>query len=195
MEAIFSTCNEKTVFVVDHSPYFGISSEDPMEFEQPKSRYPNITALTTVSKSLWTCSLEAAIEYCRIVWDLFPEGKFVRFIASDTMAHHFNTWNSKEQNISHVLNSSGSLGPPPPHLPGQRDYSVLHGLRAAIGALVESTEKQTLAKSSGNCTKVANNCRVICITSTRDDESMVSLQDCFYKVNAIVISRIAPETT
>lgn len=28
-------------------------------------------------QSLWTTSVETAAEYCRIVWDLFPLGKYV----------------------------------------------------------------------------------------------------------------------
>ena len=27
----------------------------------------------TLVKSLWTCSLESVVEYCRIVFDLFPD--------------------------------------------------------------------------------------------------------------------------
>lgn len=33
---------------------------------------------TTISKSLWTSSVEAVIEYCRIVFDLFPDDYQVR---------------------------------------------------------------------------------------------------------------------
>lgn len=30
-------------------------------------------------QSLWTTSVETAAEYCRIIWDLFPTGKYVNF--------------------------------------------------------------------------------------------------------------------
>lgn len=69
--------NHKTVFVLDHTPYFGISSECPLEFDFFKSRGQNLIPLAPVSKSLWTTSVEASLEYCRIVWDLFPAGKLV----------------------------------------------------------------------------------------------------------------------
>lgn len=69
--------NHKTVFVLDHTPYFGISSESPIEFEFLKSRTPGYIPMNPISKSLWTCSVESAAEYCRIVWDLFPQGKMV----------------------------------------------------------------------------------------------------------------------
>lgn len=72
--------NNKTVFVLDHTPYFGISGEEPFFIDLRGSRIP-------VKKSLWSNSVESAIEYCRIVWDLFPSGKLVRFIISDKAAH------------------------------------------------------------------------------------------------------------
>lgn len=70
--------NHKTIFVLDHTPYFGISSDNPIDFDVSKSRGPGYVPLPPISKSLWTCSVEAAVEYCRVVWDLFAEGKLVR---------------------------------------------------------------------------------------------------------------------
>lgn len=71
----------KTVFVLDHTPYFGIASENTFDFEFLKARQPSNSSynlhLPPISKSLWTSSVESCIEYCRIVWDLFPEGKLV----------------------------------------------------------------------------------------------------------------------
>lgn len=64
--------NLKTVFVLDHTPYFGISSEEHI-FLDLKSKIP----IPRLSKSLWTFSVESSVEYCRIVWDLFPTGKLV----------------------------------------------------------------------------------------------------------------------
>lgn len=74
---MYST-NHKTIFVLDHTPYFGLSSDFPIDFDLSKSRGPGYVPLPPICKSLWTCSVEAAVEYCRIVWDLFPEGKLVR---------------------------------------------------------------------------------------------------------------------
>lgn len=70
--------NHKTVFVLDHTPYFGISCENPIEFEFLKGRTPSFIPMAPISKTLWTSSVESAIEYCRIVWDLFPTGKLVK---------------------------------------------------------------------------------------------------------------------
>lgn len=71
--------------------------------------------------------------------------------------------------------------PPPPTVPLQQpvDYTVVHGLRAAVEALAEPTEfqRERLKAAEG---KVVNTGRVICITSARDNDSMKRMQDIFY---------------
>jgi hypothetical protein len=61
--------NHKTIFVLDHTPYFGISSEDSIDLDTKSG--------SKIQKSLWTFSCESSVEYCRIVWDLFPTDKLV----------------------------------------------------------------------------------------------------------------------
>lgn len=187
--------NHKTVFVLDHTPYFGISCETTIELDFIKSRAaPYIPINPALSKSLWTCSIESAVEYCRIVWDLFPQGKLVKFVVSDNTAHILNSWNQSQQNINHVMNGMALVGIPP--LPPSRpnpsstvpEYTVLHGLRTAIEALSECTEAQeearaaTTPRSNGSVAKLQNKCRVVCITSTRDNESMERLEEIFLNV-------------
>lgn len=58
--------------------------------------------LPPVSKSIWTCCMEALCEYCRIVWDIFPKQKFLRFVVSDVSSRTLNTWSSKEQSNGFV---------------------------------------------------------------------------------------------
>lgn len=131
---------------------------------------------TQLSKSLWTCAVESSIEYCRIVWDLFPGKKHVRFIVSDTAAHIVNTWSGSTQNMSHVSNAMMMVSVPSRSIPQSSDYSVIHGLRAAIEALAEPTDEQMHAAQIG-CKKITNEGRVICITSARDNTSMKSKYD------------------
>ena len=85
--------NMKTVFVLDHTPYFGISGEDPFYLDLKGGK-------VAVKKSLWTSSVESSVEYCRIIWDLFPtDGKLIRFVISDKAAHIVNTWDVHTQNL------------------------------------------------------------------------------------------------
>lgn len=90
--------NCKTVFVLDHTPYFGIAGEDPFYLELRNSTVP-------IKKSLWTSCVESSLEYCRIVWDLFPTGKLIRFVISDKAAHIVNTWDIHTQTMTHVSNA------------------------------------------------------------------------------------------
>ena len=70
--------SHKTVLVLDRSPNFLQSSKQNVEFDVfTKSRTPGIIPLAPIVKSLWTCNVEAAIEYCRIVYDVYPQNKLV----------------------------------------------------------------------------------------------------------------------
>lgn len=63
------------------------------------------------------------------------------------------------------------------------DFTVLHGLRAAIEAASEMTDVQVerYKQVEGN-NRFLNRCRVICITSARDNESMNRLEEIFHNV-------------
>ncbi|KAH8295121.1 hypothetical protein KR018_007547 [Drosophila ironensis] len=182
--------NQKTIFVLDHTRYFSIASEDYISMDFLKGK-PSVDAGgsasvgsgTQFSKSLWTCACESSIEYCRVVWDLFPGKKHVRFIVSDTAAHIVNTWSPSTQNMSHVMNAMVLVGVPPRNMPQSSDYSVIHGLRAAIEALAEPTDEQLATMAAGDeSLHIPNEGRVICITSARDNTSMKSLEDIFNTV-------------
>ncbi|EDV43675.1 uncharacterized protein Dana_GF16409 [Drosophila ananassae] len=191
--------NQKTIFVLDHTRYFSIASEDyiSMDFLKGKPSVDTGTGAgvggasglgTQFSKSLWTCACESSIEYCRVVWDLFPGKKHVRFIVSDTAAHIVNTWSTSTQNMSHVMNAMVMVGVPSRSMPQSSDYSVIHGLRAAIEALAEPTDEQLATIASGEPVHIPNEGRVICITSARDNTSMKSLEDIF---NTVLIQQNA----
>lgn len=77
----------KTVFVVDHCPYMAESSRQQVECDVlTKSRGQGVIPLAPVSKSLWTCAVECSMEYCRILYDIYPLDKLVsepsRFVSA-----------------------------------------------------------------------------------------------------------------
>ncbi|ETE64895.1 Cell cycle regulator Mat89Bb-like protein, partial [Ophiophagus hannah] len=60
--------SHKTVFVVDHCPYMAESCRQHVEFDMlVKNRTQGIIPLAPISRSLWTCSVESSMEYCRII--------------------------------------------------------------------------------------------------------------------------------
>lgn len=96
------------------------------------------------------------------------------------------------------MNAMAMVGIPPRITPQSTDYSVIHGLRAAVEAIAEPTEHQEeyiqqQAAKNESITNIPNKGRVICITSARDDASMKSLEDIFLTViiqqNSISASR------
>lgn len=71
----------KTVFVVDHCPYMAESSRQQVECDVlTKSRAQGVIPLAPVSKSLWTCAVECSMEYCRILYDVYPKDKLVSLL-------------------------------------------------------------------------------------------------------------------
>lgn len=79
------------------------------------------------------------------------------------------------------MNAFAMVGTPPRVPLPASDYSVVHGLRAAIEAMGEPTEQQKEQIQKGD-RSIENKGRVICITSVRDDASMKSLEDIFHQV-------------
>ncbi|GFU07392.1 integrator complex subunit 13 [Nephila pilipes] len=172
--------SHKTIFVLDHGPNFLGSCHQNMEFDIfTKTRQPGIIPLAPLSKSLWTCSVEAAIEYCRIVWDIFPTEKLIRFIVSDTSSLTLNSWSQDQQNLNHLMAALAQVGPP--QNVSSKECNVIHGLNAAIEALCECSEIQhekrtSMTESAG---KVVNRGRIICFTNVKSDLEVNSLVECF----------------
>ncbi|KAI5723879.1 hypothetical protein M8J76_012194 [Diaphorina citri] len=187
--------NHKTVFVLDHSPYFGISSDYPIELDPAdKSRGPGFIPIAPICKSLWTSTIEAVFEYCRIVWDIFPDRKLIRVILSDVQAQSLNTWNQEEQNLVHCMYSLTSIGSHPPRQ--NAECSMMYGLCSALEAMCEPTSLQseklkqdpntpskhnTSVGGGGESTsKILNRCRIICVTSCADVGAVEKLKAAFH---------------
>ncbi|EEC17319.1 conserved hypothetical protein [Ixodes scapularis] len=174
--------SHKTVFVLDHSPYFLMSCQQLIEFDIfTKTRQPGIIPLAPISKSLWTCSVEAAIEYCRVVWDIFPTNKLIRFVVSGTSARHLNTWLQEDQSMAHLMAVMAQVGAPSEST-NPKKCNILTGLTAAIEALCQCSEVQheyrtSLSETAG---KIVNRGRVVCVTSLRSDSEMRSIEERFY---------------
>lgn len=116
--------NHKTIFVFDHSNHFALSSDQPIEFDVPiKAKSTTSTAvavnpspqphqkLNPLVKSLWTCNVEATLEYARIVYDLFPQlDKLIRVMITKVDLP-LNSWMDNEQSLEHVRFISSFLSP------------------------------------------------------------------------------------
>ncbi len=70
--------SHKTILVLDRSPFFLNSSQENVDLDIfTKNRGHGFIPLAPISKTLWTCNVEASVEYCRLVYDIFPVDKLV----------------------------------------------------------------------------------------------------------------------
>ncbi|XP_030837485.1 integrator complex subunit 13 [Strongylocentrotus purpuratus] len=166
----------KTVFVIDHSASFAESCNQPFEFDVvSKARTPGLIPLAPLSKSLWTCCIEGIMEYCRVVYDIFPQSRNVCLIASDSLAHVINGWRAAEQNTTHIMTALAHLGPPPGD--GETaDVSITNGLEGAVEMLCERTDLQR-ELSDDEASPNINRGRIICLTSLTTIEQIDEIKD------------------
>uniref|UniRef100_A0ACB8FQD0 Integrator complex subunit 13 n=1 Tax=Sphaerodactylus townsendi TaxID=933632 RepID=A0ACB8FQD0_9SAUR len=172
--------SHKTVFVVDHCPYMAESCKQHVEFDMlVKNRTQGIIPLAPISRSLWTCSVESSMEYCRIMYDIFPFQKLVNFIVSDSVPQVLNSWNQEDQNLQELMAALAAVGPPNPRADPEC-CSILHGLGAAVQALCKITEYQHEARTMlmENAERVGNRGRIICITNAKSDSHVRMLEEC-----------------
>ncbi|XP_026182073.1 integrator complex subunit 13 [Mastacembelus armatus] len=172
--------SHKTVFVVDHCPYMAESSRQQVECDVlTKSRAQGMIPLAPVSKSLWTCAVECSMEYCRILYDIYPMDKLVNYIVSDSEFHILNSWRQEEQSTHELMSALAAVGPPNPR-EDPECCSILHGLVAAVEALCKITELQHEKRTAlmDTAERVANRGRIICLTNAKSDTHVRMLEDC-----------------
>ncbi|XP_071817960.1 integrator complex subunit 13-like [Apostichopus japonicus] len=162
------TLSHKTVFVLDHSYHFSKASGIVVDYDLgSKNRTPGFIPLHPLSKSLWTWSVECVLEYCRMVYDIFPTNKHISLIASDVAANVMNSWLRSDQNMSVFTEALAKLGSPRQDKKEKSD--IMFGLMEAISALTRCTEDQHKVRTSldGSAEKVLNRGRIVCITSLK----------------------------
>uniref|UniRef100_A0A4W6G3D4 Integrator complex subunit 13 n=1 Tax=Lates calcarifer TaxID=8187 RepID=A0A4W6G3D4_LATCA len=172
--------SHKTVFVVDHCPYMAESSRQQVECDVlTKSRAQGVIPLAPVSKSLWTCAVECSMEYCRILYDIYPKDKLVNYIVSDSEFHILNSWRQEDQSTHELMSALAAVGPPNPR-EDPECCSILHGLVAAVESLCKITELQHERRTSlmDMAERVANRGRIICLTNAKSDTHVRMLEDC-----------------
>uniref|UniRef100_A0A673C0G7 Integrator complex subunit 13 n=1 Tax=Sphaeramia orbicularis TaxID=375764 RepID=A0A673C0G7_9TELE len=172
--------SHKTVFVVDHCPYMAESSRQQVECDVlTKSRAQGVIPLAPISKSLWTCAVECSMEYCRILYDIYPRDKLVNYIVSDSEFHILNSWRQEDQSTHELMSALAAVGPPNPR-EDPECCSILHGLVAAVESLCKITELQHEKRTTlmDTAERVSNRGRIICLTNAKSDTHVRMLEDC-----------------
>ncbi|KAF3859595.1 hypothetical protein F7725_021994 [Dissostichus mawsoni] len=144
-----------------------------------KSRGQGVIPLAPVSKSLWTCAVECSMEYCRILYDVYPLHKLINYVVSDSEFHILNTWRQEDQSTHELMSALAAVGPPNPR-EDPECCSILHGLVAAVESLCKITELQHERRTDmmDTAERVANRGRIICLTNAKSDTHVRMLEDC-----------------
>lgn len=169
--------SHKTVFLLDQSSVFAHACER-IEIEAVKSTgNQGYIPMPHVDKSIWSSATESVLEYCRIVWDIFPpvnddvnDHRLIRFVVfGDTDTQKVITdWDRKHQSSSVLANDLAFVGRP--ELTSNKFGSVAKakeklrlGIRQALEILTEQTEAQKNVHD-----RIMNRGRVVCLTNTED---------------------------
>ncbi|KAK3858190.1 hypothetical protein Pcinc_035598 [Petrolisthes cinctipes] len=203
--------SHKTVFVLDHT--LTASSGVKLEMDSfskcrsgstsgnggssgpptPSQPQVSLIPLLPITTSLWTCAVEAITEYCRIVWDIFPGTRLIRFIAVDKTIHKLSSWNGEDQNLPNLMNSFMALGPSKNIGVGKLD--LMKGLRAAIEALTEPSAVQHEKRTSltESATKVLNKGRIILVTKINTEDEIRVYKEKFHEA-LLHLNKVAAAT-
>ena len=77
-----SNAYRKTIVILERKAVFSSYSKLSVDLDGASSKAKGSSKSTTqglpVYKSIWTCMVEASVEYCRVVYDLFPSYNLVR---------------------------------------------------------------------------------------------------------------------
>ncbi|XP_014678017.1 PREDICTED: protein asunder homolog [Priapulus caudatus] len=184
--------SHKTLFVLDHSPAFLQSSKVVVEYDIFNKARPGVIPLAPITKTLWTCAVEAVVEYCRIVYDIFATDKLIRFVLSDPKLPAFPvSWNQDAQGLDQVMAHLAEHGSPSSSC-DQDDCSITAAIAKAIATLCEPTERQQrrtpdAGEAATTETDLSNGGRIVCITNCKSKAQIKmieeSMSDAFVRHN------------
>lgn len=162
----WSSISEKTVFILDRSPYFthlssghSIDGDCLKDFKKTAHLYANQPAIKPFDRSLWTCTVEAVVGYSRLVWDLFtPDQRCISIVsvapnsnpvdcASDPVSiEKVCGWNDEEQNLDHLMRSLAKMSHthqiyPPQKLSSTKDISSYPNSNSESIVILDALER------------------------------------------------------
>ena len=186
--------SHKTVFVLDHSPHFSMPC-DYVDFDSLKSSMPAAARqipIAPIYKTMWTSVSESILEYCRIVWDIFPpdceEQKLIRFVLSGSDTQLLNRWDNRDQTVEVLKNALARVGRPEPESRKKsahaKGYNISNGIDAGMKILCEYTdrqkqESQKIKQNDRNPIGVLNRGRIIVLTHLESQEHLENILETF----------------
>jgi len=180
--------SHKTVFIIDHSPAFGASSKQPIDYDiisRSGRASAGLIPLAPINKTLWTCTVESIIEYARIVYDIYGVDHEIRLVVSDHEATVLNSWLHGHQNVTSLMNGLARSGAPS-RSKNQEECNIIRGLTKAVELLGEPTPQQMekMTPKTGASARISsmpdlpNRGRIVCMTSAKNDAQVKMLMAC-----------------
>uniref|UniRef100_A0A2P2HVP6 Protein asunder n=1 Tax=Hirondellea gigas TaxID=1518452 RepID=A0A2P2HVP6_9CRUS len=159
--------SQKTVLVLDHT----LSGSSGVQLDMDSfcktrnsaaaagtAHNPHYIPLRAVTKTIWTCAVEAITEYCRIVWDIFPGSRYISISSvGASSVDQLSSW-YQDQSLAAVMQLMMVLGPARRGTP-----DLLAGCQAALQSLTQPTPLQQQSPS-------INKGRVIVVTKLHSDQ-------------------------
>jgi len=186
--------SHKTVFLLDQSSSFAQPCEE-IEIESAKSNQSGFPPVSKIGKSIWTSATESVLEYCRIVWDIFPpicddwnDHKLIRLVLFNEKETKkvISTWGRKHQNCVALANELAMGGRP--HLMVNKFGSTTKskeklrkGLQVALQLLTENSEAQeSVCKKESSV--MINRGRIVCLTTLEDGDDVITFTEEFVAI-------------
>lgn len=125
--------------------------------------------------------MESVAEYCRIIWDLYPDGeRLISFARCRPNRHALLSWSEEDQSLPVLMRSF--IDTSRQVTAGSSDADLLVGLRAAIAVLGQESDAQRKAAAELRQV-VQNRGRILCLSYFRSDAQIMGIQE---KVAAFV---------
>ncbi|CAL8084359.1 unnamed protein product [Calicophoron daubneyi] len=139
--------NEKTVFLLNHTSYFRNPSGDEVALE-PIVKGASPKAI--FKKSMWSNLVDAVLQYCRVVFDIFSSEKPISVITFDNEEKIHTIWLEEDQNLEALWNVFTNEGPPTEEALDLRNCPSVPGLEPACSMLqmVKSSQKGSAVKDN-----------------------------------------------
>lgn len=152
--------NEKTVFVLNHTSYFSTPSADELVLECGTKS----SLRAVLRRSLWSITIDAVLQYCRIVFDIFSREKPISLVTFDNEEKIHSIWLDEDQSIETLWTNFTHEGPPVETNLDLSNCADMPGLGAACSML------QMLKASQKHHEQSVNGGRVIVISSFMGDQ-------------------------
>lgn len=158
---------------------------EPVEFDSiiKQRQGASATPLPAITKSLWTSAVESVVEYCRVIWDIYPDGdRLINFARCNDSASTLLKWSEETQSMQALMKAlipcskdvqemSRGIIKRNPHA---ENVEIISGCRTAVETLALLTAAQIKAKEN---IKLVNRGRIVCLTQFKNESQIQAVQE------------------